>query len=277
MIGGIMSMKKVFRGFFCLFLSLMFHSLILSILFTDISMLPVQSAPQEQTRIIAEVVLFSTPESQAEKPNGQKNNANNTEMFQTKEESKMEPQITPEAANLDLPQKIPEATKAPEPKKDIAKKQDNPAKKTVLSKNTAENRTQENREINADNNVADTSNNKDGGISPSSSGASSLESGNVEMAISQSNGVSPIVGVDSVIVVNRVKPIYPQISRKRGEEGSVVLLANVLNGKVVNVSIEKSSGIKALDSSALSAVGKWSFSSDTSIIVRIPVSFKLKD
>ncbi|MCL1940650.1 MAG: energy transducer TonB [Synergistaceae bacterium] len=95
--------------------------------------------------------------------------------------------------------------------------------------------------------------------------------------ISQPQSANSIVTVDSVIVVNRVKPVYPQISRKRGEEGSVVLLARVLNGKVVNVTIEKSSGVKALDSSALAAVGKWSFSSGTSLTVRIPVSFKLKD
>ncbi|MCL2767679.1 MAG: TonB family protein [Synergistaceae bacterium] len=158
-----------------------------------------------------------------------------------------------------------------------------PAKETAHPSKTALNNTQDKHEIKTVDNKTNISELQGANDSSSASdnrsinGSGSSDGGSGNAAGIFSSHGSPIAGIDSVIVVNRIKPVYPQISRKRGEEGNVVLLASVIKGKVVNVTIEKSSGIKALDSSALTAVGKWSFSSDTNLTVRIPVSFKLKD
>lgn len=86
-----------------------------------------------------------------------------------------------------------------------------------------------------------------------------------------------IASLANVKIVSRVKPQYPQIARKRNEEGTVVLLARVQGGRVASVSVEKSSGVGTLDASAKSAVEKWKFSPDTNATVRVPVSFSLKE
>jgi len=125
--------------------------------------------------------------------------------------------------------------------------------------------------------VPDTSGQRESDASPSVPDITSRESANAARGALQPQQTPSIAGVDSVIVVNRVRPVYPQISRRRGEEGDVILLAEVRGGRVVNVAIERSSGVSALDSSAVTAVGRWSFSPDTNLTVRIPVSFRLRD
>ena len=265
------------RLFLGLFLSLLFHFLIF-VLFADISVFPVQSAPLERTRILAEVMLFPAPNRQTEKPEGQNNTENTArpEKIQIKNEIKTEPQkIITEAAKAPAPQKIiPEPVKTPEPRRTIpepAKTPEPPAPRAepprnpTNTANTAQNRTEDRTQYRQDTNTDRMDIPKESGISGNAASLSPLRS------------APSIAAVDSVIIVNRVRPVYPQISRRRGEEGNVVLLADVKNGKVMNVTIEKSSGIKALDSSASAAVGKWSFSSDTNLTVRIPVSFQLKD
>ena len=58
-----------------------------------------------------------------------------------------------------------------------------------------------------------------------------------------------------------VRPIYPRRSRIRGESGTVILRAKIgANGKLLNIEIEKSSGFKSLDDSALKALKKAKFS-----------------
>ena len=251
-------------------MSLLFHFLIFVFLLSEVSIIPVQSAPQDYPKILAEVVLL--PSRQAGNTGGQVNIGNNTE-----------PVVEVEPQNKTAI-KPAESTKPTVPVRKTAS-----AKETAPPKNTAKNNIQDKHEIKTNENKTNTSDYQMGNISSSvsdnrsthesggSGGSNGLGgSGNAANGILSSHG-SSIAGVDSVIVVNRVKPVYPQISRKRGEEGNVILLASVVKGKVVNVTIEKSSGIKALDASALTAVGKWSFSADTNLTVRIPVSFKLKD
>jgi len=326
-------MKSIFRGFVCLLFSLLFHFIIF--LCADISMLPARSASHEQTRIIAEVVLFPVPIKHTGMPEGQVNNTENEEIALTRYESGTEPQIiteeiiliephkapeaekaveqkkTPEAAKAAEPQKAPEPIiasepeKAPEPVKAVepqkapepvkasepkktpepvkaiepqrAPVRTQPSSKVEPPKNTTSNTTESITHNRQASNTDKTDTSRSGNISSSVQEEPSPKPGVPARSHSQPQSVPAIAGVDSVIVVNRVSPVYPQISRRRGEEGNVVLLAIVENGKVVSVSVEKSSGIKALDSSALSAVGKWSFSPDTNITVRIPVAFKLKD
>jgi protein TonB len=61
-------------------------------------------------------------------------------------------------------------------------------------------------------------------------------------------------------VVGLVKPAYPRFSRIRGEEGTVVLLVEVLaEGRPGKIEIASSSGYRRLDRAALEAVGRARF------------------
>lgn len=65
---------------------------------------------------------------------------------------------------------------------------------------------------------------------------------------------------DNAVVLRQVKPSYPALSRRKGEEGRVVL--NVLvraDGTAGNISIKRSSGFSRLDTAAESAVRRWRF------------------
>ncbi|MBO9518162.1 MAG: energy transducer TonB [Porphyrobacter sp.] len=56
-------------------------------------------------------------------------------------------------------------------------------------------------------------------------------------------------------------PAYPNISRRKKEEGTVVLrLVIAEDGKVADVSVSRSSGFPALDDAAVAAVRKWRWS-----------------
>ena len=79
-------------------------------------------------------------------------------------------------------------------------------------------------------------------------------------------------------------PAYPRAARRRGEEGTVMLLVEVLsNGRVGRVDVEKSSGFELLDGAAVKAVRRWRFVpakkglTPVSARVRIPVEFSLKE
>ena len=64
----------------------------------------------------------------------------------------------------------------------------------------------------------------------------------------------------NAVVLRQVKPSYPALSRRKGEEGRVVL--NVLvraDGTAGNISIKRSSGFSRLDTAAESAVRRWRF------------------
>ena len=61
-------------------------------------------------------------------------------------------------------------------------------------------------------------------------------------------------------VVGLVKPAYPRFSRIHGEEGTVVLLVEVLaDGNPGKIKIETSSGYRRLDRAAIKAVGRTRF------------------
>ncbi len=79
------------------------------------------------------------------------------------------------------------------------------------------------------------------------------------------------------------KPIYPQEAKEKGYEGEVVLRVEVLvNGRVGQIEIKKSSSYELLDRSALSAVKQWRFipakKGDVAIPlwVSIPIKFQLQ-
>jgi protein TonB len=75
--------------------------------------------------------------------------------------------------------------------------------------------------------------------------------------------------------VQRVRPDYPVMSRKRREEGTVTLLIALRDGSVSDVKIERSSGHAALDEAAVSAVRKWRFTAVGSLYARVPITFRL--
>jgi protein TonB len=79
------------------------------------------------------------------------------------------------------------------------------------------------------------------------------------------------------------EPPYPVSSRRRGEQGTVLLKVLVTrDGAPASVNVEKTSGYAALDQSALDAVRKWRFAParqgaepiESSVLV--PIVFKLE-
>jgi protein TonB len=79
------------------------------------------------------------------------------------------------------------------------------------------------------------------------------------------------------------KPPYPISSRRRGEEGTVLLKVLVTReGAAATVNVEKTSGFVALDQSAVDTVRKWRFAparrgtEAVESTVLVPVVFELK-
>lgn len=60
-----------------------------------------------------------------------------------------------------------------------------------------------------------------------------------------------------------VKPIYPQVALRRGHQGIVALKLLVSKSGIIEmVKLEKSSGFRTLDQSAIAAVKQWVFPND---------------
>ena len=78
-------------------------------------------------------------------------------------------------------------------------------------------------------------------------------------------------------VIERVRPVYPLASRRRGEEGEVRILVKLgSGGGIVSVEVVNSSGYPSLDSSALAAVKKWRFSPRSPEELIVPFIFRLE-
>jgi protein TonB len=55
-------------------------------------------------------------------------------------------------------------------------------------------------------------------------------------------------------------PVYPEISRRRGEQGTVVVAVDVTErGEVQGIAIASSSGVARLDEAVLAAARTWTF------------------
>jgi len=79
-------------------------------------------------------------------------------------------------------------------------------------------------------------------------------------------------------------PVYPEIARRRGQQGRVVLHVNVsAEGMPVTVTVAESSGYTSLDAAALAAVQQWRFvpatrgSTPVPAVAEVPVRFRLTD
>ncbi len=83
--------------------------------------------------------------------------------------------------------------------------------------------------------------------------------------------------------LNNPRPDYPNLSRRLGEQGKVLLRVRVgSDGQALAVNVEKSSEFSRLDDAALRVVGRWRFTParrgneaiETSVIV--PIVFQLE-
>lgn len=84
--------------------------------------------------------------------------------------------------------------------------------------------------------------------------------------------------------LNNPAPVYPLMSRRLGESGTVLMRVLVgANGRPQEIQVQKSSGYARLDESARAAVRKWSFvpsqRGDEKLAgwVNFPIVFNLKD
>jgi len=105
------------------------------------------------------------------------------------------------------------------------------------------------------------------GIATASSGAVPISSGTgkVETAVvgvDKDSGLDDGAGVQTAAsCLYSPKPTYPQVARKAGWEGAVLVRALIAaDGSVVTVSVREGSGCDILDEAALSSVRKWRFS-----------------
>jgi len=79
-------------------------------------------------------------------------------------------------------------------------------------------------------------------------------------------------------------PIYPKKSRRRGEEGTVILRVKVdPQGTPESIDIQASSGFSELDHAAIETVRQWKFKpaetggKTTASTVAIPIVFKIEN
>ncbi len=89
----------------------------------------------------------------------------------------------------------------------------------------------------------------------------------------------PVAGMES----DR-PPAYPEMARRRGQQGRVVLHVNVsAEGMPVTVAVVETSGFASLDAAAMSAVQRWRFMPATRAgtavpaVAEVPVRFRLTD
>jgi protein TonB len=79
-------------------------------------------------------------------------------------------------------------------------------------------------------------------------------------------------------------PRYPELARRRGEQGRVMLRVSVsADGKPIEVGVAQSSGHETLDQAAVTAVKQWRFvpasqgGRPVAAVAEVPVTFRLQD
>jgi TonB family protein len=101
---------------------------------------------------------------------------------------------------------------------------------------------------------------------------------------------SPVVAADDVqqqrsafmpydkwqqYLIKTAPPIYPYADRARWHQGSGLfrLAIDKKTGAVIRIAVEKSTGFKTLDDSAIAALRQWRFRSSTFKAALVPVNF----
>jgi len=79
------------------------------------------------------------------------------------------------------------------------------------------------------------------------------------------------------------KPVYPPLAKRRGWEGTVLLLVEVLpNGACRDIQIKQTSGYTLLDKAAVKAVKRWKFTPGLengipqTTVILVPIRFSLR-
>jgi len=79
------------------------------------------------------------------------------------------------------------------------------------------------------------------------------------------------------------KPVYPPLAQRRGWEGTVILLVEVLpNGDCRDIQIKQTSGYTLLDKAAVKAVKRWKFTPGLengipqTTVILVPIRFSLR-
>ena len=100
----------------------------------------------------------------------------------------------------------------------------------------------------------------------------------------QDNATTPVAIKASPLYRHNTKPTYPPLARRRGWEGTVILLVSVnTQGLVDKITVIKESGHTILDKTARKSVRRWLFTPGMvdnraiSMEVQIPVHFKLNE
>lgn len=110
-----------------------------------------------------------------------------------------------------------------------------------------------------------------------------LAAAEAPIALASPDASAPLVPPRPVagIATNRA-PAYPEVARRRGEQGRVMLRVSVsADGTPLDVALAETSGHASLDSAALAAVRQWRFIPATQAgksvpaIAEIPVRFRL--
>lgn len=88
----------------------------------------------------------------------------------------------------------------------------------------------------------------------------------------------------SASYLNNPPPVYPLAARRRGQEGTVIVRAEIgSDGGCRQAALKKGSGHTLLDHAAIAAVRQWRFvpakHGDTAVTawVEVPITFKLED
>ncbi|WP_319549628.1 energy transducer TonB [Desulfogranum marinum] len=99
----------------------------------------------------------------------------------------------------------------------------------------------------------------------------------------QHAAAAPVTSQASPLYQSNPKPVYPQLARRRGWEGVVMIKVLVLeDGSPSHIDLQQTSGYPLLDKAALKAVQKWHFVPATRdgipVVgeVIVPVHFKLQ-
>jgi TonB family protein len=76
-------------------------------------------------------------------------------------------------------------------------------------------------------------------------------------------------------LIKTAPPLYPYADRARRHQGKGIfrLALDQKTGSVVQVTVEKSTGYKTLDDSAIGALRQWRFRPSKRKIVHVPVNF----
>ncbi|MDD8021226.1 MAG: energy transducer TonB [Acidobacteriota bacterium] len=96
------------------------------------------------------------------------------------------------------------------------------------------------------------------------------------------NTVRAVGGIKPPTLIKRVDPVYPEMARQAGVEGTVILeVTTDIYGRVANIKILKS--VPILDQAAIEAVKQWVYEpliidgQPKGIIFTVTVTFKLED